>query len=192
MSQELQNLEPHFLEDVKKNSGLTIAAGAVLLLMGILAMGSPLVAGLSVGIMVGIVLIIGGISQLAFAVKTGEGVFAVILGALTVLIGVYLVANPETALASLTIFLALYLIISGISEVLAALQVKPVAGWGWALFSGIVSMVLGLMIWGQFPLSGAWAIGILIGVRLFFNGLTLIMFGLAARGAANELSTTTS
>jgi len=44
------------------------------------------------------------------------------------------------------------------------------------------------MIWNQFPVSGALAIGILIGIRLFFSGWSLLMFGLVARGAAKDLS----
>ena len=187
MSQEHQNIEMQFMEDVKKNSGLTIAVGVILLLLGLLAMGSPLVAGLSVAMMVGFMLIFGGIGQLAFAVKTREGMFAIIFGVLTILIGGYMVANPGAALASFTFLLALYLIISGIFEALVSFQVRPMKGWGWALFSGIISILLGLMFWSQFPLSGAWAIGILLGVRLFFRGFTLLMFGLAARGVAKEI-----
>ena len=89
-----------------------------------------------------------------------------------------MVANPGAALASFTFLLALYLIISGIFETLVSFQVRPVKGWGWALFSGIISVLLGFMIWSQFPLSGVWAIGILIGVRLFFRGWPLLMSAL--------------
>jgi uncharacterized membrane protein HdeD (DUF308 family) len=184
MSQETQNIETQFMEDVKKNSGLTMVIGGILLLLGLFAMGSPLVAGLSVALMVGCMLILGGIGQLAFAVKTKEGVFAIIFGGLTIVIGGYMVANPGVALASFTLFLAIYLIISGIFEALISFQVRPVNGWGWALFSGVISVLLGLMIWNQFPLSGVWAIGVLIGVRLFFRGWTLVMFGFAARSLA--------
>jgi len=186
MQQEIQNIEKSFMAEVKRNSGLVIATGAIILLVGLLAMGSPLVVGLSLAMMVGIMLIIGGIGQLIFAVKTGQGILTVILGVLTVFIGGYMVSNPGVALASLTLFLAAYLIISGIFEALLAIQVRPVKGWGWAMFSGIISVLLGMMIWNQFPLSGAWAIGIIIGVRLLFSGMTLLMFGLAARGLTTE------
>ncbi|MFW2372046.1 MAG: HdeD family acid-resistance protein [Gammaproteobacteria bacterium] len=182
-----ENIQTQFLEDIKNNSGLTIGAGIIVLLMGLLAMTAPLVAGLSVAMMVGVILIIGGVGQLAFAFKTSKSVFTIIVGALTVIVGAYMVLNPGPALASLTIFLAAYLIVSGIFEALMAFQVKPVKGWGWALFSGILSLILGAMIWSQFPLSGAWAIGILIGVRLFFSGMSLLMFGLIARSATKEL-----
>ena len=72
MSEEIQTIEAPFIEAIKNNAGLTIIVGIVLLLMGLLAMGSPLVASLSLAMMVGVVLIIGGIGQLVFAFKAGK------------------------------------------------------------------------------------------------------------------------
>ena len=181
MSQEFQTTNTPFLDELKKNSKHITAMGVILLLVGLLAMGSPFVAGLSLALMVGIMLVIGGVSHLVFAVKTDKGVFTIFLGILTVIIGIYMVSNPGAALASLTIFLALYLLFSGILEILMSYQIRPAKGWGWAMFSGILSVLLGALIWNQFPLSGAWAIGILIGIRLFFSGWALLMFGVAAR-----------
>lgn len=189
MSQNIQTAGTPFLDEIKRNSGFTIAMGVILLLAGLLAMGAPMVAGLSLAMLVGIMLIVGGIGQLVFAVKTGKGIFSIILGILTVVIGGYMVGNSAVALSALTIFLAVYLLISGISEVLMSFQIRPAKGWGWTLFSGILAVLLGAIIWNQFPLSGAWAIGILIGIRLFFSGWALLMLGLAARGAAKQLPT---
>jgi uncharacterized membrane protein HdeD (DUF308 family) len=176
-----QMIQAEFQEDMKKSSGFVIATGILLLLMGMFAMSSPLVAGLSLAMMVGFMLIVAGIGQLSFAFKAGKGIFAFIFGALTVVIGGYMVSRPDAALGSLTLFLALYLIFSGVFEMMMAFQLRPVKGWGWAAFSGFLSMLLGIMIWNQFPLSGVWAVGILIGIRLFFNGFTLLMVGMAAR-----------
>jgi uncharacterized membrane protein HdeD (DUF308 family) len=69
MSQEIQNIDSTFLNEVKKNSGLTIAVGIIVVLMGIFAMGSPFIAGVSLAIAVGFMLIIGGVGQLVFALK---------------------------------------------------------------------------------------------------------------------------
>jgi len=187
MSEENQNIEMPFMQEIKKNSGLTIAMGAILVLMGFLAMGAPLVAGLSVTMMVGITLIIGGIGQLVFAIKTGKGFLTMVIGVLTVILGGYMLSNLGVALASLTIFLSIYLIVSGILEAMMAFQIRPAKGWGWALFSGFTSVLLGAMIWSQYPLSGAWAIGILLGVRLIFSGWTLIMFGASVRSTAKDV-----
>jgi uncharacterized membrane protein HdeD (DUF308 family) len=186
MPEDTQTTESLFLQEIQKNSGLTIALGAILLVVGFAIMGSPLVAGISVSLMVGIMLILSGVSQFVFAVKSGKGLLTISIAALTVLIGGYMVGNPGAALASLTIILAAYLIVSGIFEMILAVQVKPAPGWVWALFSGFISLWLGAMIWGQFPLSGAWAIGILLGLRVFFSGWTLLMFGIAARHVSQQ------
>jgi uncharacterized membrane protein HdeD (DUF308 family) len=99
-----------------------------------------------------------------------------------------MVSNPGAALATMTMVLAIYLVISGVFEVMMAFQIKPVKGWGWALFSGVISILLGAMIWSQFPVSGLWTVGTLIGIKLFFSGWTLLMFGLTARSIAKEIA----
>ena len=184
MSQANQNIETPFIDAVKRNAGLTIALGIVVMLIGIIVMASPIVVGTSVAMIVGVMLVIAGIGQLIFAFKTSSGIFSILFAVLTVIIGGYMVSNPNVALGALTFILATYLIVSGLLEVMMSFQIRPADGWGWALFSGILSIVLGAMFWAQAPLSGALAIGILIGIRLLFSGLTLLMFGLAVRGAA--------
>ena len=99
-------------------------------------MGSPLVVSLSLAMMIGIMLIIGGIGQLTFAFKAGKGIFAFVLGGLSIVIGGYMASQPETALVSLTLFLLMYLIFSGAFEVMMAFQIRPVKGWGGVAFSG--------------------------------------------------------
>ena len=66
---------------------------------------------------------------------------------------------------------------------IAALRIKPDRGWGWLLFGGIVSLLLGLLIWREFPLSGTWAVGVLVGVKLLFAGLSIVTVGSAVRSA---------
>ena len=192
MTEQLGSAGTELMEGIKKNSGMVITIGVVLLIFGILAMASPLVAGLSIAITIGVLLILAGISQLFFAFTAssfGKGIWIFILGALTVLIGIAMVGQPQAALATLTLFLAAYFIVEGIFEIIWAFQIKPVKNWGWTLFSGIISLLLGIMIWRQFPLSGAWAIGILVGIKLIFSGWTLIAFGGAAKSVAKDVET---
>ena len=182
-TEEIQKIETQFMKALKKNSGTAIAMGGLLLLLGFLAMASPLVAGVSIAMLVGIMLLIGGIGQLVFAFKSSMGLFNILFAVMTIIIGGYMLANLGVALESLTIFLAVYLVVSGFSEIMVAYQARPAQGAGWAMFSGFLSVILGALIWSQFPLSGAWAIGILIGIRLFFTGTSLLMLGFAARNA---------
>jgi uncharacterized membrane protein HdeD (DUF308 family) len=117
----------------------------------------------------------------------GDGFMVFLLGVLSLLAGLYMLANPGAALGTLTLFLAAYLVVSGIVEVIYAFQVKPVQGWGSLLFSGAVSVLLGILLWRQFPLSGAWAVGVLVGVRLVMTGFELMALGGAAGGVADAL-----
>lgn len=183
-TQEIQEIKTRFITNLKENSGTAIAMGILLLLVGLAAMAAPLMAGVSVAMMVGAMLLVGGIAKLIFSFKVGLDIWSILFAALTIMMGVYMLMSPGAALGALTIFLAVYLIVSGFSEIMISYQARPAKGAGWAMFSGFLSIVLGGLIWSQFPLSGAWAIGILLGVRLFFSGMTLIMLGLAARKVA--------
>ena len=190
MTDQLDSAQTELLERIKQNTGMVITLGVILLIVGTAAMFSPLVAGLSIAITVGILLILGGISQLFFAFKAGsfgKGIWIFILGLLTVIIGIAMISQPKAALATLTLFLAAYFIVEGIFEIIGAFQIKPIKGWGWTLFSGIISLLLGMMIWNQLPLSGAWAIGILVGIKLIFSGWMLIALGSAAKNTAKDI-----
>jgi len=181
MSQENPIPIAPFILRIKNHSGNTILMGFIILLMGILAIGSPLIAGYSIALLVGIVLVAGGLGQLVFAIKTGQSIITVLIAALTIIIGIVLLSNLNAILATLTIFLMIYLMVSGIFEIILAIKIRPSKGWGWALLTGLVSVLLGMLIWIQYPLSGAWAIGVLLGIKLVLSGWTLIMFGLTAR-----------
>ena len=177
------------LDGIKKNARLAVIVGILMLVCGILAIGSPLVAGLSVTVIVGVMLLIGGIGQCFLAFQAGafgEGLLIFIMGALTAGAGFYLFNQPLAGLASITVFLAAYFVVVGISELIGAFQIRPAEGWGMMLFNGIVTLLLGIMIWRQFPLSGAWAVGILFGIKLVVGGGSLIIIGRTVRGAAND------
>ena len=169
------------IDGIRQNAGMAVFAGILLIILGFLAMGSPLMAGLSVALFVGWMLIIGGIMQVIFAIKSRGGMFAILMGVLSLLAGGYMISNPGVTLAALSIILAVFLIISGIAEALVAFSVHPADGWVWALISAIASFILGVMIWQQFPIGGALAIGILLGLKLLFSGMMLLMFGMAVR-----------
>ena len=166
-----------------------IIFGVITIILGIFAMLAPGLTGISVAMLVGVFVIGGGIVRMIWAFRAGSlgrGLLMFAIGGLTLLCGIFLVANPIFASGVLTIILTIYFVVDGICEIAASLQLKPESGWGWMLFGGIVSILFGIMIWGQFPLSGAWAIGILLGIKLFFVGLIMITGGSVVRSAAVE------
>jgi len=175
---------------VKKDSTTLIVLGVVTVILGVLAMMAPMIAGAMVTLMVGILLIAAGIARTIFAFKCkswGKGILVFLLGLLTLLVGLYIVARPGVGLLSLTLFLAAYLIVDGIFEIVEAFDLKPIQGWGWMLFGGIVSILLGIMIWRGWPESSVLVVGILVGIKLIFAGWAMVGIGAAARGSASDV-----
>jgi uncharacterized membrane protein HdeD (DUF308 family) len=186
---EVQAIESGLVDAIRKNARLAFFTGIIMLICGVLAVGSPLAAGVYVMIFVGAMLAVGGIAQCFLAFKAGafgRGLMIFIIGALTGIAGFYLMSQPVEGLVSITLLLAAYFIVTGIFDGIAAFQVRPESGWGWMLFNAIVTLLLGIMIWRQFPLSGAWAVGVLFGIKLIFSGWALIFIGRGVRTAMSD------
>ena len=177
-------------ETIKKDAKTSKWVGIFLLIAGFLALIAPLGAGLSLTIMIGVLLLFSGVAQLLLVFKAGsfgEGILLAIFAILSLIAGAYMISQPVAALATLTLFLAAYFVASGVVQVIGAFGARPQQGWGWLLFGGVVSMILGVMLWRQFPLSGIWAVGTLVGIQLMMSGWTLIAVGGLAKNAVKEV-----
>jgi uncharacterized membrane protein HdeD (DUF308 family) len=177
-------------DTIKKNAKTSKWIGILLLIAGFLSLLAPLGTGLSITVMIGVLLLFSGGAKLVLVFQAGslgQGILLVIFAVLSVIVGGYMISQPVSALAGLTLFLAAYFVATGIVQVIGAFGARPESGWGWLLFSGIVSVVLGAMIWRQFPLSGVWALGTLVGVQLIMSGWTLIAIGGVAKSVANAV-----
>ena len=191
MADENSSPEPNavLIDHLKRNAGLTVWCGIVLIVAGMLALVSPMVAGLSITIMVGVMLALSGVGQCFLAFKAdafGKGLVVFLVGLLMAIAGFYMMSQPVAGLASLTLILMAYLLASGAMEIFVALQLRPAQGWGVQMFSGVVTLILGVMLWRQFPLSGVWAIGVLFGIKMIFSGWAFVFIGRAVKGMAKE------
>jgi uncharacterized membrane protein HdeD (DUF308 family) len=135
---------------------------------------------MAVAMIVAILLIAAGIARAVFAFKAesfGRGVLMFLFGGFSVLCGIVMLVRPMIGLASLTAVLAAYFFADGIMGILGGFRARPIRGWGWMIFGGIVSVVLAVLIWWEWPVSGEWAIGVLVGVNLISTGWSMIMLG---------------
>ena len=169
------------LETIRKDAKTSKWVGILLLVAGFLSLVAPFSAGLSVTLMVGALMLFSGAVQLLLVIKAGSfgrGILLAIFAILSLVAGGYMLSQPVDAMVTLTLFLAAYFVAGGIVQIVGAFGSRPEAGWGWPLAGGIVSVLLGLMIWQQFPLSGVWAVGTLVGIHLVMSGWTLIAVAL--------------
>jgi uncharacterized membrane protein HdeD (DUF308 family) len=175
---------------VKSGGNKMTILGVLAIVLGILCLLAPGMTGISVLSLIGFLVLAAGIVRMLWAFAAGSlgrGVLMFAVGGLTVLCGAALIAHPMFASGVLTLLLAVYFLADGIAEVMAGIRLRPLPGAGWLTFGGIVSVLLGLMIWRQFPLSGVFAIGILLGIKLFLVGLIMITGGSVARSAAKSM-----
>lgn len=176
------------VETIKKGAKTSKWVGILLLIAGVLSLIAPFAAGISVTVMIGILLLFSGLAQLLLVFKAGsfgEGIFLAVFAILSVIAGGYMMSQPVAGLATLTLFLAGYFVASGIVQIIGAFGARPQQGWVWLMFGGVVSIVLGVMIWRQFPLSGVWAVGTLVGVQLMMSGWALLAVGGLAKEASS-------
>ena len=175
---------PAIRGEVRQSATWSIVLSVLMIISGMFALAIPPVAGLTVTVMFGWLLIVTGALHFGFAWR-GEGAATVIgeiaIAVLYGAIGVYLLARPVAGLASLTLALAIYLVTEGVLEFVLAFQLRPLPGSGWLLFDGIVTLVLAAMIASAWPISSAWAIGTIVGVSMFFSGMTRLMVSVAVR-----------
>jgi len=180
-----------WIHEAKKNAGWLVAFGVLTVIAGILAMVSPLLSGMIVVVCIGVALAIGGGARTIAAFSAGsfgQGALAFIGGILTLGAGLILAARPGIGLATLTLMLGAYLLLDGISSLVLAFRLRPEVGWGSLLFSAVIAVILGFLLLREWPLSGVWAIGTLVGVNLLVSGFSMITMGSAARSLAKRLS----
>ena len=101
---------------------------------------------------------------------------------------VYLIMHPALGVASLTLVLASLFLVEGVLNIALFFQVRSIQGSAWLLIDGIITLLLGLMIYMQWPSSSAWAIGTLVGVSMIISGVTRVMLSLAVRKVADTIS----
>jgi uncharacterized membrane protein HdeD (DUF308 family) len=172
------------MDALSRNWGWLLALAILMIILGLMAVAAPVYATFALQVLLGWILIIGGIAQgiHAFMAKGWGGFFFELLSALLYLaVGVLLLVNPVEGALALTIVLAAFLIVEGIFKIVMAWRVRGHPRWGWLLASGILSLILGALIWAEWPSSALWVIGLLVGVHLLFTGWALLMLALAAR-----------
>jgi uncharacterized membrane protein HdeD (DUF308 family) len=169
---------------VRRASTLSILWSVSLIILGVLAVGAPMIAAVAVNAAISWLIVLAGVVHLAVAFhrrEAGSMIWRALIGLAYIFFGVYLITHPAIGVASLTLVLASLFLVEGVFDIALFFQVRAIRGTSWILFDGIITLLLGLMIYMQWPSSSAWAIGMLVGVSMIFSGVTRLMLSLAVR-----------
>ena len=173
---------------LKASRGWLLVLGIAYVILGWVAIGYPMAATIAVEILLGYILLVGGLISVVGAFFSGNWknfILILLSGILYLIVGFLLVTNLKEGVIALTLLLAAFLLVEGFFKIINAFQMQPARNWGWILVSGIASVILGALIWAEFPLSSAFVIGLLVGIYFLINGFSLIMFSFALKDAGN-------
>jgi uncharacterized membrane protein HdeD (DUF308 family) len=177
---------PVFIGDwheYRRNWGWLLALGSISILLGLIALVDSIAATVVSMIFFGWVLLVAGIVEGVHTFRhwrSGHVFLHSLHAVLSFVVGLMLLDHPLAGALALTLLLAAFFTVAGIFSIIVALSLRP-PKWGWAMTSGVITLILGILVWAQWPVSGLWVIGLFIGIHLIFAGWTQVMLAFAAR-----------
>jgi uncharacterized membrane protein HdeD (DUF308 family) len=172
-------------ESVGVSRGWLIGLGVVMIILGLVALWNVVDASIVTTVIVGWVLVIAGVMHIVGAFtggSTGGRILSAVLGILYVLVGFDLIIQPALGALTLTIVVAIMLLVDGVIRIVSSVMNRG-EGWGWMVALGVINILLGIWIWTNFPISGL-VIGFFVGLQLLFIGLTWLMVGFMSGDSA--------
>jgi uncharacterized membrane protein HdeD (DUF308 family) len=168
---------------LRRRWGWILVLGMALIVVGGLACAFALTATVATVLALGSLLLVGGGFQLGSAVwaRNWQGFFLFLLtGILYVVAGGLMIEHPVASAEGLTLMLAAAFLAGGLLRLVASLT-HHFPGRGWLAINGVVTLLLGFLIWRRWPVSGLWIIGLFAGIDLIVSGVACVLLAVAAR-----------
>jgi uncharacterized membrane protein HdeD (DUF308 family) len=175
-------------ETVKRHWIWYLLQGALMVVAGVLALVYPVVASVAVISLLGWVLIASGLLQglsLIGAQHVPNFWLQLVSVALSIVVGILFLSNPEDGLTTVTFLLIVYFVVEGISKVIFALTIRPFPNWGWVLGSGALSIGIAFVLYASMTSFSVWFLGLLLGIQLIAEGAALAYLAWDVRRAAH-------
>jgi uncharacterized membrane protein HdeD (DUF308 family) len=175
---------------LKRATGTSIVLSIVLIICGILAIALPIVSSIGLAIVIGWLAIFAGTAQLVHAFQSkgiGHILWKVLVAVVYLVAGASLITRPALGVAGLTLVLGIFLFAEGIADVITYFAARKSGASPWMLLDGIITLVLGFMIWDRWPSSSLWVIGTFVGISMVMTGITRLMMALAVRKVVSHI-----
>jgi uncharacterized membrane protein HdeD (DUF308 family) len=184
----IEDIQQPIRDVVRFHSGLFLAQGLIMTLLGVAAVIWPQISSLAVDVYLGWIFLFSGgmgLGMMFFAPNVGGFLWSLLTGALALFVGVLLLWHPVEGVVSLTLVLVAFFIVEGVFQIAAAVGYRSAfpESWSWMLGSGIADLILAGLIIAGWPSSAGWVLGLFVGVNLITSGVAIIVAAAAARRA---------
>jgi uncharacterized membrane protein HdeD (DUF308 family) len=187
MEMNAVRMDPEVREGLQRSWKALMAVGIVAIVIGCVAILVPAVAAVATAIFIGWILVIAGALMVAgafMAHSIGSVILRLLWALLTVVVGIWLIVEPDNGTLTLTLVLGLYFLFMGLTRTAVAFAARGREGAGLLGLSGIAGLLIGILILVKFPSSADWAIGLLVGIDLIFAGWALVSVAVVGRDLA--------
>ncbi len=181
--QQMQQKMQHYFQTHWK---LFLVEGILLIILGFIAILVPHFFTVAIVVSLGCILLVGGIflitRALLFFRMPGFGLW-LFMGILQSVIGYLFLAQPLQGIMTITMLMALFFALEGVAKIYFALMMRPLAHWGYVLFSGITALILAVVVWMGWPGTAEWLLGLFFGINMLFGGWALVSISLRYKDA---------
>jgi uncharacterized membrane protein HdeD (DUF308 family) len=162
-------------DNIQQNKNLYIFNAVMFIILGTVALMTPLIAAEFLDILIGCLLFVTGLFQgvVSYAAKRHWTYYLSTF--IYIAAGVLMIFQPQAGILALAAIIAIFLLLQGIMQIFYAGVYAPFKGWGWMLASGVISIALTTLIYIGWPITAVWFLGILVGINLIFFGLSTLM-----------------
>jgi uncharacterized membrane protein HdeD (DUF308 family) len=172
---------------IKKATSWMIVLSIVLMIIGLLAVLSPVFASAFFTALMGWLALISGVVMVvqSFVSKPVRGFWLnLIVGILYAAAGIYILLNLAAAVVVLTLTFGILFIAEGVYSIIMGITRRAGLRMAWlVVVNGVVTLLLGILVLNRWPVSALWLIGLYVGISLLFTGMALLASALDARRA---------
>ncbi len=175
-------------ESLSRKWGWFLAFGIALIICGLVALSHAVTATFVSVFFLGSIMMIAGVIHLVEAFTAGKwNMFFVhtLVSLLYIVFGFVIFRQPTAAAVGVTLLMAAFFFVSGIFRIVSALSVQ-MPQWGWLVFSGVVSVILGILVTAAWPSASLWVLGVYVGVDLIVTGWTLVVASMVVRDVGRD------
>ena len=170
----------------KRVSGFSIVVSILLIICGVLAILLPIEMSFGVVIVISWLLMISGVVQFVHAFRSagvGHTLWKATVAIIYFVTGLYFRLNPGLGIAALTLALIAFFVAQGLIDIICFFGTRKSGISGWLLLDGVITLILGLMVWRHWPSGSLWAVGTLVGINMIMTGTTRLMLSVKVRRA---------
>ena len=170
-------------------SGFIVAEGVILIILGLVAVVFPIIAGVAAAVLFGWILFVSGLVGLVSAFRSRPHLhfqWSMVSAVLAIVAGLIVAVFPLTGVITLVVVIAAWLALDGASSWMIGLGLRRAGApaWGWSIASAVADWILAIALLLMGPVGGAVVVGVVVGIDLALGGISLVMLGRAARSAA--------